>query len=185
MDDGEHKMDLHDLRNFSEVALLVLIAGKIIDFGGALKKIKSDILEAVFNESEDTLSQLSELKSEVDMFLQPQIRFYVRDVLQRRLKMKDTEKVTAVIELDDAKGFPTGQAFDQAPLWSIDDESIATLAPSEDGLSCDVIGQKPGNALLSVAGVAGGVSYAGSIPVPVIAGDATQIKVSLGAPVAQ
>lgn len=99
--------------------------------------------------------------------------------------MKDTEKVTASIELDDAKGFPTGTAFDQPPVWTVDDPTIATLAPSADGMSCDIISQKPGNAQVSVAGVAAGVSYAGSVPVPVVAGDATQIKVSLGTPVAQ
>ncbi len=99
--------------------------------------------------------------------------------------MKDTEKLTLAIELDDAKGFPTGQAFDQPPVWSIDDATIASLVPSADGLTCDVVGGKPGNAQVSVAGVAAGVSYAGSLPVPVVAGDATQIKIVAGAPVAQ
>lgn len=126
-----------------------------------------------------------ELKSEVDKFLRPQIRFYIRDVLQRRIRMKDTEKVVASIELDDAKGFPTGGAFDQPPVWTADDETIVSLSPSADGLTCEIAGQKPGNANVSVAGVANGVSYVGSVPVPVVAGDATQIKVALGAPVPQ
>lgn len=126
-----------------------------------------------------------EIKSEVEKFLRPQIRFYVRDILQRRIKMKDTEEVTATIELDDAKGFPTGGSFDQPPVWSVDDDTICTLAPSADGLSCDISGGNPGNANVSVAGVAGGVSYVGSVAVPVSAGDATQVKVSLGTPVPQ
>ena len=99
--------------------------------------------------------------------------------------MKDTEKVVASIELDDAKGFPTGGAFDQPPAWSVDDGSIVSLAPAADGMSCTIAGLKPGNANVSVAGTVGGQSFAGSVLVPVVAGDATQIKVSLGAPSAQ
>lgn len=130
-------------------------------------------------------ADLLETKSAVEKFLQPEIRFYVRDVLQRRIKMKDTEKVVAVIELDDAKGYATGGTFDQPPVWSVDDESIATLSPAADGMSCEIAGQKPGNAVVSVAGVLAGVSYAGTIPVPVTGGDPVAIKITLGAPVAQ
>lgn len=99
--------------------------------------------------------------------------------------MKDTEKAVAAIELDDAKGFPTGGAFDQPPVWSIDDETIASLNPAADGMSCEVVGQKPGNANLSVAGVLGGVSFQGASPVVVVGGDPAVIKVTLGAPVPQ
>lgn len=139
----------------------------------------------MFHVQRATKQEVMDLKSEVDKFLQPQIRFYVRDVLQRRIRMKDTEKVTATIELDDAKGFPAGGTFDQPPVWTVDDATICTLAPSADGLSCDIIGQKPGNANVSVAGVAATVSYTGTVAVPVVGGDAATIKVSLGAPVAQ
>lgn len=140
----------------------------------------------LFHVQRSTKKDVLELKSEFEKFLQPQIRFYVRDVLTRRIKMKDTEKVTATIELDDAKGFPTGGAFDQPPVWTADDAgAIVALTPSADGLSCDIAGVAPGNANVSVAGVANGVSYLGTVPVPVSAGDATQIKVSLGTPVAQ
>ncbi len=99
--------------------------------------------------------------------------------------MKDTEKVVATLEVDDAKGFPTGGSFDQPPAWSIDDPSIASLAPSADGLSCEIAGIKPGNATVSVAGVVGGISFVGSAPATVVAGDAAAIKVSLGDAVPQ
>lgn len=99
--------------------------------------------------------------------------------------MLDSEKVVASLEIDDAKGFPVGGSFDQPPVWSIDDPSIASLVPSADGMTCEVDGQKPGNAVLSVAAVLGGASFAGSVPVVVTAGSPAQIKIVLGAPVAQ
>lgn len=156
--------------NWTLVAMVVWIATHVVKILFSLRVQKNEI---------------TELRSAVEMFLQPKIRFYIGNVLQRRIKMKDTEKATAAIELDDAKGFPTGGSFDQPPVWAIDDESIASLAPSADGMSCDVLGGKPGNAKLSVAGVVGGVSYVGECPVVVTAGDPTQIKVSLGEAVPQ
>ncbi len=126
-----------------------------------------------------------ELKSEVEKFLQPRINFYIRDILQRKIRMKDTEKVVASIELDDAKGFPTGQAFDQPPVWSVDDATVVSLAPAADGMSCVIAGQKPGNANVSVSGAVAGKSFAGSVAVPVVGGDAVAIKVNLGAAVPQ
>src|SRR5262245_16156054 len=87
--------------------------------------------------------EIDELKSMLADFLKPVIRFKVNGLITKEIKMKDTEKATATLELDDAKGFPTGDAFDQPPVWEIDDAEIASLAPSADGLSCDVIGGKP------------------------------------------
>ncbi len=126
------------------------------------------------------LFDLKVLKKEAKKFLKPRIVFYIGDTKLRRIKMKDTEQATASIELDDAKGYPVGGDFDQPAAWSIDDESIATLKPSDDGKSCLVVGQKPGNATLSVAAVLAGASFAGSCPVTVVAGDAATIKVTLG-----
>jgi hypothetical protein len=179
MEVGEKDMvNIDDLRNWSEIALLIFIAKQSIGIVGRLR--------AIGHEVPALIKDVKKVKSEVEKFLQPQIRFYIRDVLQRRIKMKDTEKAVAVIELDDAKGFPTGGVFDQPPIWAADDGgAIVALAPSADGMSCEVAGVVPGNAILSVAGVAGGVSYQGSVPVAVTAGDATQIKVTLGAPVPQ
>lgn len=131
------------------------------------------------------LSEISVLKSEVEKFLKPRINIYIGNELQRRMQMLDSEKAVAVIEIDDAKGFPVGGAFDQAPAWSIDDPSIASLSPSDDGMSCEVVAIKPGNATLSVAAVLAGASLAGSCPVTVLAGAPAQIKVSLGAAVPQ
>ncbi len=121
------------------------------------------------------------LKSEVDKFLKPRIVFYIGNIKLRRLTMLDTEKATASIEIDDAKGFPVGGAFDQPAAWSISDTTIATITPATDGMSCLVVAVKPGNATLSVAAVLAGASLAGTCPVTVIAGAAATIKVTLGA----
>lgn len=101
--------------------------------------------------------------------------------------MKDSEKATASLAVADAKGFPISPApaFDAIPAWAIDDSSVASLSPSADGLSCDVIALKPGSVNLSVSAAVGGKPFAGSLPVLVVAGDASEISISLGSPVAQ
>lgn len=187
--------EMDTLEGMGLLAVTVLIAGEVIRTNRMLRKantclekeIKPTMLEAMSARVAAVRAnrQISELKSMVEKFLQPQIVFYVGGQIARRIKMKDTEKVTLAIELDDAKGFPVGTGFDQPPAWSIDDTTIATLAPAADGMSCDVIGQAPGNANVSVAGVAAGVSYAGALVVPVTAGDPAAIKLTAGAPVAQ
>lgn len=103
--------------------------------------------------------------------------------------MKDTEKATAVLAIADAKNFPLpadqAPGFDSAPLWAIDDPTVATIAPSADGLSCDVVAQKPGQANLSVSASLGGNPFAGALPVLVTVGDAATIAIVLGAAVPQ
>lgn len=96
--------------------------------------------------------------------------------------MKDTQFQVASIEIDDALGFPAGQAADQAPGWSASDADLVNLEPSADGMSCKISasGKKLGHADISVAVLVGGKSFAGSVGVDVVAGDAAQIKVSLG-----
>lgn len=184
-------MDISSLESMGILAVTILIAGELIRTKRLLretqKEVKSAKIEAMGARiaAVRAVKTASDLKSAVETFLQPQINFYVGDKVARRIKVKDTEKVTLTIELDDAKGFPTGGAFDQPPVWSIDDNTIATLAPAADGMSCDVLGAKPGNCNVSVAGVAAGTSYTGTLAIPVTAGDAAQIKVVAGAPVAQ
>lgn len=179
------------LEGMGLLAVTILIAGELFHTKRLLRSTKKEVestkLEAMSARiaAVHARKTISELKSMVEKFLQPQIVFYVGGQIARRIKVKDTEKVTIGIEIDDAKGFPTGTAFDQPPAWSIDDTTIATLAPAADGMSCDVLGQAPGNANVSVAGVAAGVSYAGSLVVPVTAGDPASIKLTAGAPVAQ
>ena len=130
---------------------------------------------------------ISQLKSEVDKFLRPSIVILIGNEIARRIKMKDTEKVTASLAEVDAKGFPvdTPAAFDQPPAWSIDDPTIASLSPSADGSTCDVVAIKPGNANLSVAAQIGGQQFSGQTAVLVTSGDAASIAIQLGAPVAQ
>lgn len=140
----------------------------------------------MFSAQKNAAKELSELKSEFEKFLQPQIRFYVGNVLQRRVKMKDTEKVVITIELDDAKGFPTGGAFDQPPVWASDDAGqFVALTPAADGMSCVAAGVAPGNANVSVSGTVNGASYTGSLALPIVAGDAATIKLVAGAPTPQ
>lgn len=99
--------------------------------------------------------------------------------------MKDTEKVVAAIELDDAKGFPTGASFDQPPVWTADDDTLVSLKPSDDGLSCEISGQKPGNANVTATGTVAGQSFVGVLAVPVTGGDPVSMKITAGAPVPQ
>lgn len=171
IEDKESEMNIPDgFSHWTAASMLGWMALSIVKVFFGQRALKKEVLG---------------LRSEVEKFLRPQIRFYIGDKAQRRIKMKDTEKAVAAIELDDAKGYPTGGAFDQPPVWSIDDETIATLNPAADGMSCEVVGQKPGNATVSVAGVMGGQSFQGSCPAVVTSGDPVAIKVTLGAAVPQ
>ncbi len=158
------------------MGIIVCIIPLIVAIG-ILRSIRTLVTVAIF--------EIYAIESLIEKALRPVIRFKIKGQIVREIKMKDTEKATATLEVDDAKGYPTGAGFDQPPVWAVEDESIATLKPSDDGMSCDVIGQKPGNTKLSVAGVAGGQSYQGECPVVIVAGDAASIKVTLGEAVAQ
>lgn len=159
------------LANWTAVAILIWIAARIIVLFKLQHTFRKEFLEA---------------KSEIEKFLQPQIRFYIRNELQRRIVMKDSEKQTATIAVTDAKGFPVDQpVFDAPPAYTVDDPTVASLKPSDDGLSCDVIALAPGATKLNVAASAAGKDFAGSVDVLVTSGDAAAISISLGAAVPQ
>lgn len=132
---------------------------------------------------------MKRLKSEIVKLLRPRVLFYIGNNLVRRITVKDTEKAVAVLAISDLKGYPidpaNAPALDSAPAWAIDDPSVASLNPSADGLTCEVIGQKPGSTRLSASGALKGNSFAGEIPVLVSPGDAAKLTISLGEPVPQ
>lgn len=145
------------------------------------------ILMAIHHKLWRQSRSLSVLKHEFEKFLRPRVVILIGNDIARRIKMKDTEKATASLAEVDSKGFPVSpaQPFDAAPAWAIDDPTVASLAPSADGTTCDVVAIKPGSANLSVSAAIGGVPFAGSSPVLVTAGDAVSIAIQLGAAVPQ
>lgn len=132
---------------------------------------------------------IKRLKSEVEKLLRPRIVFYIGGFLIGRIEMKDTEKVVAVLAIADLKGYPidpaNAPALDSVPAWAIDDPSIASIVPSDDGLTCQVIGQKPGITNLHASAALKGNAFAGDIPVLVSPGDAAKLSISLGEPTPQ
>lgn len=174
-DDDDGDDDMMDLPvgfiNWTELAMLAWTAVRIVKLFKLQHSVRAEVIE---------------LKSELEKFLQPQIRFYIGNELQRRIVMKDSEKQTATIAVTDAKGFPVDQpVFDAPPAYTVDDPTVASLKPSDDGLSCDVIALAPGATKLNVAASAAGKDFAGSVDVLVTSGDAAAISISLGAAVPQ
>jgi hypothetical protein len=86
---------------------------------------------------------------------------------------EDAGTLSATVSFTDAGGHPT--TADDVPSWSSSDESVASVAASEDGLSADVtITGTPGSAIVSVHSVnddGSEVDAAGTVHV--MAGDAT------------
>lgn len=163
------------------------LCGEFNDIKGVDRKELKSVAE-IGRHLERLSGQVHEVKSMIEKFLQPSIVILIGNDIARRIKMKDNEKATASIAEVDAKGFPVDnpKAFDVAPAWAIDDPTVATLAPSDDGTTCDVIAVKPGSAQLTVAGKIDGVEFA-SPPATVLvtSGDAVSISIKLGDAVAQ
>lgn len=130
---------------------------------------------------------VSKLKSEVDKFLQPRIAIFIGNELIRRLQMKDTEKVTLSLAEVDAKNQPIAnpQPFDAPPSWAIDKGDVASLVPSADGSTCDVVAGLPGAANISVSASIGGKAFSGTYVAQVDPGDVASISIQASAPVAQ
>lgn len=104
------------------------------------------------------------------------------------MNLKDSQEVTVSAALEDAKGNPVPSAtFDAPPVWGLDDASFGAVTPAADGLSALFVP----NGKLGVchiqfsASLAGKALVATSEDINVVAGDATQVALSLGAPVDQ
>lgn len=111
------------------------------------------------------------------------VRFYIdgREV-HSMADIKVTETKSASIVISDIKGNPA--QVDGAPVWSLTDPSLATLTPSEDGMSCGIAPVGPvGSCTLQVNADAdlgeGVVTIAGELPLVFIAGEAVSVSISI------
>lgn len=104
------------------------------------------------------------------------------------MNLKDSQQVTISAVIEDAKGVAVpGAAFDAPPTYGLDDASFGTVAPAADGLSALFVPNgKQGVCHVQFSASVAGKSFAGqSEDLNVIPGDATQVALTLGAPVDQ
>lgn len=103
------------------------------------------------------------------------------------LLLTDTQKVVLNIQPVDAKGFPA--KVDGAPLWSVSDESVGTLAVSEDGLTATFVAGFPGVCQVVVSADAdlglGVQTISGVLDIQVEGGVAVSLGILAGVPAAQ
>lgn len=77
-------------------------------------------------------------------------------------------------------------AIDGPPTWAVSPSGIVTLAPSADGLSCEVIGLATGTATVTPSATAGGNLISGlPIACTVTAVPATTLAETIGPVVSQ
>lgn len=91
----------------------------------------------------------------------------------------------ALFTVKDATGADVPANPSVLPVWTIDNPAIATLAPSADGLSCEVLGIAAGIAVITVT--AGAASGIGKVTVTEVAPEvfATDVTITFDTPVAQ
>lgn len=120
------------------------------------------------------------------------ISFFVSVEGQKRkvsqMNMRDTEKVTLSIEVDDGKGNP-GAAIFGLPVWSATDPSLVDLAPSGDGMSCDVVAKGPiGDVTVQVlvhGADDGSDDIMGTLDLTIVASQAATVQIKAATPVPQ
>lgn len=116
-------------------------------------------------------------------------QFYFGAQRMANMQLKDSEKVVLSVLIEDIKGqVLKGAAFDAPPAWGLDDAAIGDLNVATDGMSAEFVpnGSKLGIAHVQFSALIGGKSFAAtSEDLIVIAGDAAQVAMSVGAPVPQ
>lgn len=90
------------------------------------------------------------------------------------VQIKDSEQFSISVEVDDAKGFVV--SGDQI-TYSASDDTVVSLQPSADGLSCLIVGGAPGSTVVTVSD--GTISATEAVDV--VAGDAATFKITEGA----
>lgn len=102
------------------------------------------------------------------------------------VQLTTTQQCTATVKPVDSKGNP---AQLESAVWSCSDETVASIVPSEDGLSCEIIANAPGGARV----VCNGDSETGEgkkpvvalVSVTVVAGQAQTLDMEVTDPVEQ
>lgn len=113
------------------------------------------------------------------------VKFYIDGVRMAKMNLKDSQSVVVSAMLEDAKGaVVAGATFDAPPVWGLDDASFGAVMASADGLSATFTpGAKLGVCHITFsAALAGKPLVATSPDINVVAGDATQVQLSVGTP---
>jgi hypothetical protein len=98
--------------------------------------------------------------------------------IKMSVTLQDTQEVTLTLGLKDSVG--NAGIVEAVPVWSVDDATIASVTPAADGLSAVVAAVGLGAATVSV--LVNGITQ--TLGVTVVGGDATQISINVGTPVA-
>lgn len=100
------------------------------------------------------------------------------------MQLKDNFAQPLSLEVDDKFNNPTAAPLDGPPAWAVTDPTLASIAPSDDGLSAVLTPVGPlGDFQVQVSAAAGGKALSGSLDVSIIPGDADHIAIKVGDPV--
>lgn len=95
-----------------------------------------------------------------------------------------TQKVRATLTIVDSKGNPA--RVDGAPQWASSDPNVASVEPSADGLSADIVAGQTGTAQITVtadADLGTGVRNITAFgDIEVVGGEAAALRVTFGTP---
>lgn len=102
------------------------------------------------------------------------------------MQLKVNDQLPIAIQAADEFGNPTAAVFDAPPAWSSSDVSVAAVVAAADGLSAVVasVAGKLASATIQVSGLVGGKPVVGAIQLDMIPGDAAEIVLAPGVPVA-
>lgn len=92
------------------------------------------------------------------------------------MQLHDDEQVTYSIDTEDAKGFDTTDGA----TWETSDDTVASLAVSDDGRSCTVIAGVPGSAVLTATIAGTDPALFATEAIDVIAGGVAVVKLTAG-----
>lgn len=111
--------------------------------------------------------------------------FYYGGLYHMSLTLTDSQSDVVVAAGADVKGRPA-PIF--TPVWTISDPTIASITPSTDGMSCTVVGLKPGTVTLTfTAEPSQGATtpLTASLPITIEASPAVSVTLTPGTPVNQ
>ena len=94
------------------------------------------------------------------------------------VELKDNQQVALSLHATDAKGFVVNEPGDVTLAWSSSDDTVVSVQPAADGLSCEAVAGNPGSALVNVTDG----TRTGSLAFDVTAGDVSAITVEAGTP---